>query len=60
MLCTAFKDCNTDGVAMARGNGIKEGAEVLIAGNLRDAQQRVGVIAALVFLEPALGLSKRG
>ena len=60
MRCKALKDFNKDGGAMARGDGIEEGAEVMIAGNLRDAKQRVGVRAALVFLEPALVLSKRG
>ena len=54
MLCKARKDFHKDGVEMARGNRIEEGAEVIIAGNLRDAKQRVGVIAALVCLEPAL------
>ncbi len=56
----ALNDCNKDGVARARGDRIEEGTEVMIAGNRRDAHQRVGVIAPLVFLEPALVLSKRG
>ena len=56
MLYKARKDLNKDGVEMARGDRIEEGAEVIIAGNLRDAKQGVGVIAALVFLEPALVL----
>jgi hypothetical protein len=45
---------------MARDDRIEEGAEVMVAGNLRDATQGVGVIAGLMFLEPALVLSKRG
>ena len=52
----ALKDLKKDGVAMARGDGIEEGADVIVAGNLRDAKQGVGVIAGLVFLEPALVL----
>ena len=60
VLCKALKDLKKDGVAMARGDWIEEGAEVIVAGNLRDAKQGVGVMAGLVFLEPALVLSKRG
>ena len=41
---------------MARGDLIEEGAEVIVAGNLRDATQRVGVMEAFVCLEPALVL----
>ena len=60
VLCKARKDLKKDGVTMARGDRIEEGADVIIAGNLRDATQRVGVLAPLVFVEPTLGLSKRG
>jgi len=60
VLCKARKDLKKDGVAMARGDRSEEGTEVSIAGNLRDAQQRVGVRAALVCLEPTLVRSKRG
>ena len=56
VLFKALKDLNKDGVEMARGDRIEEGADVMVAGNLRDAKQGVGVIAALVFLEPALVL----
>ena len=54
MLGKALKDGNKDGVEMAWGDRIEEGADVIITGNLRDAKQRVGVLAALVFLEPTL------
>src|SRR6266446_48362 len=56
MLSQALKDCNKDRVEMAGGDGIEEGADVIITGNLRDPKQRVGVIAALVCLEPTLVL----
>jgi len=55
-----LKALNTAGVAMARGHGIEAGAAVLVAGNRRDAKQGVGVMAALVVLEPALVRQKRG
>jgi hypothetical protein len=54
MLGKALKDGNKDGGEMAWGDRIEEGADVIITGNLRDAKQRVGVLAALVFLEPTL------
>ena len=54
VLFKALKDLNKDGVEMARGDRIEEGADVIVAGNLRDAKQGVGVIAPLVCLEPAL------
>ena len=60
VLFKALKDLKKDGVEMARGDRIEESADVIVAGNLRDAKQGVGVIAGLVFLEPALVLSKRG
>ena len=54
VLCKALKDLKKDGVEMARGDRIEESADVIGAGNLRDAKQGVGVMAGLVFLEPAL------
>ena len=60
VLCKAHKDLKKDGVEMARGDGIEEAAEVIVAGNLRDAKQGMGVMAGLVCLEPALVLYKRG
>ena len=45
---------------MARGDRIEEGTDVIVTGNLRDAKQGVGVIAALVGLELTLILQKRG
>ena len=56
MLFQARKDLKKDRVEMTRGNWIEEGADVMVAGNLRDAKQDMGVIAGLVFLEPALVL----
>ena len=52
----ALKDLNKDRGARVRGDRIEEGAEVIVAGNLRDAKQSMGVIAGLVVLEPALVL----
>ena len=60
VLFKALKDLNKDGVAMARGDRLEAGAEVIVARNLRDATQGMGVMAALVFLEPALVRQKRG
>lgn len=60
VLGKARTDLHTDGGDMARGDRIEEGAEVMVAGALRDAKQGVGVIAALVCLAPALVLQKRG
>jgi hypothetical protein len=54
------KDRNKARVEMARGDRIEEGADMIVAGDLRDAKQSAGVIAALVGLEPALILQKRG
>jgi len=55
VLCKALKDRKKDRVAMARGDRSEAGAEVMVAGNRRDAKQRMGVSAGLVCLEPALG-----
>ena len=56
VLFKALKDLNKDRGAMARSDRIEEGADVMVAGALRDAKQG----AALVVLEPALILQKRG
>ena len=58
--CKAPKDLNKDRITMARDDRIEEGTEVIVTGNLRDAKQGVGVIAALVGLELTLILQKRG
>jgi len=60
MLREVREDLNKDGVKMAWGDGIKEGTDVIVAGNLGDTKQGVGVIASLGFLEPPLVLQKRG
>lgn len=60
VLSKTRKALNKDRVEMARGDRIEEGADVIGAGDLRDAKQGAGVIAALVCLEPALILQKRG
>ena len=60
VLSKTRKDLNKDRVKMARGDRIEEGADVIVAGDLSDAKQSAGVIAALVCLEPALILQKRG
>jgi hypothetical protein len=56
----APKDLNKDRIEMARGDRIEEGTDVIVTGNLRDAKQGVGVMAALVGLELTLVLQKRG
>ena len=60
VLSKTRKALNKDRVEMARGDRIEEGADVIVAGDLRDAKQSAGVIAALVYLELALILQKRG
>ena len=60
VLCKAPKDLNKDRIKMARDDRIEEGTDVIVTGNLRDAKQGVGVIAALVGLELTLILQKRG
>ncbi len=59
VLFQALKDRENDGIAMARGNRIEEGADLVVTGNLLDAEQGLGVIAALAGLESALVLQKR-
>ena len=59
MLFQALKDLEKDGVEMARGNRIEEGADLVVTGNLLDAKQALGVIASLAGLEAALVLQKR-
>ena len=59
VLCQARKDLEKDGVAMARGNRIEEGADLVVTGNLLDAKQGLGVMASLACLEPALVRQKR-
>ena len=60
VLVQALKDLEKDGVEMARGNRIEEGADLVVTGNLLDAKQGLGVIASLACLESALVLQKRG
>ena len=59
VLFQARKDLEKDGVEMARGNRIEEGADLVVTGNLLDAKQGLGVIASLTGLELALVLQKR-
>ena len=59
VLFQALKDRENDGIAMARGHRIEEGADLVVTGNLLDAEQGLGVIAALAGLESALVLQKR-
>ena len=60
VLSKACKDLKKDGVAMAWGNGIEEGADLVVTGNRLDSKQGLGVMASLAGLEPALVLQKRG
>ena len=48
VLFKALKDLEKDGVEMARGNRIEEGADLIVTGNLLDAKQGLGVIASLL------------
>jgi len=59
VLVKACKDLEKHGIAMAGGNRIEEGADLVVTGNLLDAKQGLGVMASLACLEPALVLSKR-
>jgi hypothetical protein len=59
VLGQARTDLEKDGVAMAWGNRIEEGAHLVVTGNLLDAKQGLGVMAPLPGLELALGLQKR-
>src|SRR5882672_3204428 len=59
VLFQALKDLEKDGVAMARGNRIEEGADLVVTGNLLDVKQGLGVMASLACLESALVLQKR-
>ena len=59
VLFQALKDRENDGIAMARGNRIEEGADLVVTGNLLDAEQGLGVMASLAGLESALVLQKR-
>ena len=58
VLVQARKDLKKDGVEMAWGDRIEEGADVIVTGNLRDAKQGVGVIAALGVLGAGVGTPK--
>lgn len=60
LLLTVRKDLNEDGVKMARGDGSKEGADMIVAGHLGDTKQGMGVLASFGFLEPPLVRQKRG
>ena len=44
---------------MARRKGIEPGADLIVTGNLRHAQQGLGIIMTLGMLQLALGLQKR-
>ena len=59
VLFQALKDLEKDGVEMARGNRIEEGADLVVTGNLLDAKQGRGVMSSLAGLEAALVLQKR-
>ena len=59
VLFQALKDRENEGIEMARGNRIEEGADLVVTGNLLDAEQGLGVIASLAGLESALVLQKR-
>jgi hypothetical protein len=56
VLFQTLKDLEKDRIEMARGNGIKESTDLVITGNLLDAQQSLGVIASRAALEAALVL----
>ena len=59
VLFQALKALEKDGVAMARGHRIEEGADLVVTGNRLDAKQGLGVLASLAGLESALVLQKR-
>jgi hypothetical protein len=59
VLFQTLKDLEKNGVEMARGHRIEEGADLVVTGNLLDAKEGLGVIASLAGLESALVLQKR-
>jgi hypothetical protein len=59
VLFKALKDLDKDGIEMVRGDRIEEGADVIVTGNLLDAQQGVRVVAPRGGLEQTLVLQKR-
>jgi hypothetical protein len=42
VLVKALKDCEKDRVEMAWGNRVKEGADLIVTGNLPDTKQGLG------------------
>src|SRR5215468_9090505 len=58
VLFQARKDLGKDGVEMAGGNRIEEGANRVVTGNLLDTKQGLGVLAPLTGLQLALVLQK--
>jgi hypothetical protein len=55
----ALNALNKHRIECARGERIEQRSDLISTGNLRHAQQRVGVILALGLLQPALLLQKR-
>ena len=58
-LFQALKDRENDGIAMARGHRIEEGADLVVTGYLLNATQGLGVRASLAGGESALVRQKR-
>ena len=59
MLFQALHDLNNDRIPCARGDRIEQRADLIVTGNLFDAQQGVGVVLTGVLLQGALVISKR-
>jgi hypothetical protein len=59
VLLQALKDLNKHWIEAARCDRIKQFADLIVAGNLRDVEQRLGVIVPFGVLQLALILQKR-
>ncbi len=59
VLFKALKDLNKHGGEVARRDRIEQRADLIVTGNLLDAQQGMGIILAFVLLQGALVVQKR-
>ena len=59
MLLQVGKDLEKDGVEIAWRDRIEQRADLIVTGNLLDAEQGLGVIVPLGVVQPALVLQKR-
>src|SRR2546425_13133888 len=60
VLFKALKDLNKHGIEVARRDRIEQRADLIVTGNLLDAQQGMGIMGAFVFFRGALEVKKEG